>query len=221
MLTEQLETVQREYAASQQSLTLQNSSQSDLHAQLSSLEGELSERKSQLESREKALQQAQAKLKDSESKLAEQEKALVEAQKVELQQAQEATVQVREKPDFADLAMPPDPNTWFDLLNYLQSSHQVSSMATSLTSLMDKLAEATRIMDDAVMADDHRAILMGSRRLISVISTINSAPLKDMESRLSADCNHDNIDNISIYWPMAKQNLQRTLRVIYSHLYED
>ena len=221
LLTEQLETVQREYAASQQSLTQQNSSQSDLHAQLSSLEGELSERKSQLESREKALQQAQAKLKDSESKLAEQEKALVEAQKVELQQAQEATVQVREKPDFADLAMPPDPNTWFDLLNYLQSSHQVSSMATSLTSLMDKLAEATRIMDDAVMADDHRAILMGSRRLISVISTINSAPLKDMESRLSADCNHDNIDNISIYWPMAKQNLQRTLRVIYSHLYED
>lgn len=221
LLTEQLETVQREYAASQQSLTQQNSSQSDLHAQLSSLEGELSERKSQLESREKALQQAQAKLKDSESKLAEQEKALVEAQKVELQQAQEGTVQVREKPDFADLAMPPDPNTWFDLLNYLQSSHQVSSMATSLTSLMDKLAEATRIMDDAVMADDHRAILMGSRRLISVISTVNSAPLKDMESRLSADCNHDNIDNISIYWPMAKQNLQRTLRVIYSHLYED
>ena len=221
LLTEQLETVQREYAASQQSLTQQNSSQSDLHAQLSSLEGELSERKSQLESREKALQQAQAKLKDSESKLAEQEKALVEAQKVELQQAQEGTVQVREKPDFADLAMPPDPNTWFDLLNYLQSSHQVSSMATSLTSLMDKLAEATRIMDDAVMADDHRAILIGARRLISVISTINSAPLKDMESRLGTDCNHDNIDNISIYWPMAKQNLQRTLRVIYSHLYED
>jgi len=42
-----------------------------------------------------------------------------------------------------------------------------------------------------------------------------------MESRLGTDCNHDNIDNISIYWPMAKQNLQRTLRVIYSHLYED
>lgn len=220
-LTEQLETVQREYAASQQSLNQQNSSQSDLHAQLSSLENELSERKSQLENREKALQQAQTKLKDSESRLAEQEKALVEAQKVELQQAQEITEQVREKPDFANLAMPPDPNAWFDLLNYLQSSHQVSSMATSLTSLMDKLSAATQIMDEAVMADDHRAILLGCRRLISVISTINSAPLKDMESRLSADCNHDNIDNISIYWPMAKQNLQRTLRVIYSHLYED
>lgn len=153
--------------------------------------------------------------------MAEQEKALVEAQKVELQQAQEITEQVREKPDFANLAMPPDPNAWFDLLNYLQSSHQVSSMATSLTSLMDKLSAATQIMDEAVMADDHRAILLGCRRLISVISAINSAPLKDMESRLSADCNHDNIDNISIYWPMAKQNLQRTLRVIYSHLYED
>lgn len=220
-LTQQLEAVQREYAASQQSLTQQNSSQSELHAQLSSLENELGERKSQLESRERALEQAQAKLKDSESKLAEQEKALVEAQKVELQQAQAEVPQVREKPDFASLALPPDPNAWFDLLNYLQSSHQVSSMAVSLTSLMEKLSAAMNAMDEAVMQDDYRAIMLGARRLISVISTVNSVPLKDMESRLAADCNQDNIDNISIYWPMAKQNLQRTLRVIYSHLYED
>lgn len=226
-LTQKLEAVQKDYAETQKSLTLQNSSQTELSAQLSSLEGELAERKSQLENSEKALEQAQCKLKESENKLAQQEKALVEAQKVELQQAQakaEADTdapQRREKPAFANLPMPPDPNVWFDLLPYLQSNQQVSSLASSLTSLMDKLGSAMDTMENAIMEDNNRAILLATRELIQVIGTIKSAPLNDMESRLASDCDHGNIDNISIFWPIAKQNLQRTLRVIYSHLHDD
>ena len=219
-LTAKLAAVEKEYAKTKASMSQQDSSQSELNEQLKKLESELNQSKSQLDNKEKALQQAQTKLKDSESKLAEQEQALVDAQKAEIQKENASETPDRPAPAFAKAPLPPEPNVWFDLLPYLQQTEQVGSLAQSLTVLMDNLSEAIDALDQAVMDDNNGKILMGARKLVKVINTVHSEPLNDMAARLEADYESNNFDNISIFWPIAKQNLMKTLRVIYSHLHE-
>ncbi|RDV26784.1 PAS domain S-box protein [Alteromonas aestuariivivens] len=219
-LTAQLEAVQKEYQSTKASLSQQGSSQSDLNLQLKQLEQELKESRSQLTNKEKALQSAQNQLETSKKKLANQEQVLIDAQKAELHREQKSTAVKRPEPEYAKLEMPPEPQLWFDLLPYLQQNRQVGSLGTSLTKLMTGLENAMNDTDKAVMEDDHRQILLSTRKLIKVIEPIHAEPLNDMSSRLMLDCEQNNTDNISIFWPIAKQNLQRTLRVIYSHMHE-
>ncbi|GGW79037.1 PAS domain S-box protein [Alteromonas halophila] len=219
-LADKLSAIEKEYAQTKASLSQQDSSQSELSDQLKQLESELLQSKSQLDTKEKALQQAQTKLKDSEHKLVEQEQALVDAQKAELQKENADDTPSRPVPAFAKAPMPADPIVWFDLLPYLQQNEQVGSLAQSLTSLMDNLSEAVEGVEQAVMEDSRGKILTSSRKLVSVIKTVQSDPLNDMAARLQADYESNNFDNISIFWPTARQNLMKTLRVIYSHLHE-
>lgn len=218
-LAEKLATVEKEYARTKASLSQQDSSQTELNDQLRQLESELEQSKSQLTTKEQALQQAQSKLKDSEHKLVEQEQALVDAQKAEIQKENAVEEPDRPAPAFADSPMPRDPNVWFDLLPYLQQNEQVGSLAQSLTSLMDNLTDAVAAVEEAVMEDSRSKILTSSRKLVAVIKTVQSDPLNDMAARLQADYESNNFDNISIFWPTAKQNLMKTMRVIYSHLH--
>ncbi len=218
-LADKLAAVEKEYAQTKASLSQQDSSQSELNEQLKKLEGELNQSRSQLDTKERALQQAQTKLKDSENKLVEQEQALVDAQKAEIQKENAEEQPNRPVPAFAKLPIPADPTVWFDVLPYLQHSEQVGSLAQSLTALMDNLHSAIEGVEEAVMEDSRGKILTSSRKLVSVLKSVQSDPLNDMATRLQTDYESNNFDNISIYWPTAKQNLMKTLRVIYSHLH--
>lgn len=244
-LQAQLTEVQAQYQSTQISLENQDKSQHSLTAQLSTLEAELVENKNQLSSREKALAEAQEALANSAAKLAQQEAALVEAQKMELAQAREQAKQEAEakaraakqlaveqsenvveitpdsqnQPEYASFDMPENPSIWFDLLPYLQHSQQVTSLVPSLTELNQKLDKAITDADEATETGDNRRLMSATKKLIHLIRSIESPPLEDMANQLEADSENGQYDNIAIFWPIAKQNLMKTQRVIYSHLH--
>ncbi len=220
-LTEKLQAVQNEYASSQQNLSEQGSEQTQLAEQLKSLEQNLQSSQQQLEDKEKALQTAQQELENSQKKLVEQEQALVDAHKHELKQAQqqEPEAKPKELPEYAKLAMPAQPGQWFDLLHYLQQNPNSGPLAEALGSLIGQFESAIEATDEAVEKDDNNMILFNTRKLVMLISKLNSHTLSDFAQRLSADCERGEVDNIAIFWPNVKKSLMTTLRVIHSHLY--
>lgn len=221
-LTDELQHVQQEYSETKQHLTQQDDSQSELAEQLTRLEQELENSKAQLNDKESALNEAQKKLHSSQEKLEEQELELVSAHEEELKQAQAVVVEEespKEIPDFATLEMPADPTVWFDLLSFLQKHPNAGPLPVALSTLMDDLATAVAATDAAVMKDDERMILVNTRKLAFLAAKVNSAPLIDIATRLEADCQKKNVDNISIFWPNVKQSILTALRVIYSHLH--
>lgn len=220
-LTEALSKVKEEYEQSQNSLQSQNSSQQQLSEQLRQLEAELNNSKQQLNDKESALKDAQQLIASHASKLAEQEHALIDAQKAELKQAsdQQTGKAPQPVPEFAKLPMPEEPEVWFELLPYLQNQRGVTSMATALQQLTEKLQSNISDMDQALQEDSERDIQLSARKLITVLETIPSVPLNDMAKKLAYFCENRFIDNISIGWPAYKAQLMSTLRVIYSHLH--
>ncbi len=223
-LTEELQAVQQEYQDTQQNLSAQDNSQSELAEQLKALEQELQDSKKQLDSKESALQDAQSKLQNSQQKLAEQEQALVKAHKEELQQAKQAEASTqapaRVAPEFAKLDIPDNPNVWFDLLPYLQQNPHAGSMQKALTSLMDELEKHVKAMDEAVSNDDDKMMIINAKKLALHARKVNSEPLSDLASQLESDAQQGQVDNLSIFWPNMKTAMMKSLRVIYSHLYE-
>lgn len=220
-LTQKLQTVQDEYANSQQNLNEQDSEQSQLAEQLKSLEHTLQSSQQQLEDKEKALQSAQRELENSQQKLVEQEQALVDAHKHELKQAQqqEPAAAPMELPEYAKLPMPDQPDQWFDLLHYLQQNPNSGPLAEALGSLIKQFEGAMDATDKAVENDDNNMILFNTRKLVMLISKLNSHTLSDFAQRLNADCERGEVDNIAIFWPNVKKSLMTTLKVIHSHLY--
>ena len=221
-LTEALQSVKEEYAQSKASLSDQNTSQQQLTEQLKALESELHQSQQQLSEKESALEDAQQQIASSAEKLAAQEQALIDTQKEEIKQHSEQAGEhaARPIPEFASLPMPAEPEVWFDLLPYLQNKQGgVTSLAQTLNSLIDELQANMDALDKAVEDDNHRDIQLMSRKLIGVLETVHSEPLRDMANRLQMFCENRLVDNIAIFWPTAKQNLRSTLRVIYSHLH--
>lgn len=220
-LTEKLTSVQQEYSQTQHTLNAQDSNQSELQQQLKSLEQDLLTSKKQLDDKEQALQSAQQKLESSQALLEEQEGELVAAHKEELAQAKvEEPVDAKEPlPEFASLDMPASPEIWFDLLPYLQSNPPSGPLPIELKALMNDFYQATTTIDTAVEQDKAKDILIETRKLAKLARKMNSEPLVDLATRLEADCQHGQVDSISIFWPNARQSIMKTLRVIYSHLH--
>ncbi|MCW8109123.1 PAS domain-containing protein [Alteromonas ponticola] len=220
LLEQKLNAAEEECAKAKKSLNNVDADQSDLNKQLAALEQSLNDSKAQLAQKEQALSGAQQQLQQQESQLQQQASALVAAQKAQLHNEQSDTTVAKPKtlPGYAKFDMPLDSSVWFDLLPYLQANKQVGSLAVSLRSLLSDLENAVAATSDAVQKDDRAQMLANTRKLISIIRPVNSAPLNDMANRLEADCEHGNIDNISIFWPIAQQNLSKTMRVIYGHL---
>lgn len=219
-LTQELANVQKEYADSKASLDEQQSSRVDLSKQMSSLEGELHASQRALEEKEKALAEAQQALAESQNKLEEQESALLSAHKQELQQANQASAQKDTSiPEIEGLPMPTDATVWFDLLPYLQSHPEIESLPKTLTALMNELQESILETEKALEENDTRALLYTAKKLVTISQSINSDALTYLMSSIQNDCTNGMVDNVSIRWPATKQGLQKTLRVIYSHLH--
>lgn len=220
-LTSELQNVQQEYSYSKQSLSAQDNSQAQLTQQLTQLEQELENSKSQLNDKEAALTEAQKQLQSNQDKLEEQEQVLVSAHEQELKHAQESVAEEKTAvvPEFAKSEMPNDPTVWFDLLSFLQKHPNAGPLPVALSQLMDDLEKSVLATDDAVTQDDERLILVNARKLAFLAAKVNSAPLIDISTRLEADCQKKNVDNISIFWPNVKQSMLTALRVIYSHLH--
>ncbi|MFT6267957.1 MAG: epidermal growth factor receptor substrate 15 [Alphaproteobacteria bacterium] len=221
-LTEELAAVQQEYAQSKETLSVQHDSHSDLSSQMNHLEGALEQSEQQLADKESALQNAQKALQESQAKLAEQEDALLTAHKQELQVANEqASSSDRDtrKPDIAKLPMPPKPSVWFDLLPYLQRQPNIESLPIALTQLMNDLESTIKSTESALEHNDTRQLLRSSKELVSLSQKINSDALGYLMVSIQNDCTNGMVDNVSIRWPATKQGLQKTLRVVYSHLH--
>lgn len=219
-LTEELAAVQQEYAQSKETLTEQDDSRSDLNSQMDELEGALQQSKQQLADKENALQAAQKALQESQTKLAQQEDALLTAHKQELQQASEqaSTTDSRDL-DIEKLPMPTNPSVWFDLLPYLQSQPNIESLPTALNELMSDMRTSIAKTENALAENNTRELLTNSRLLVSLSQKINSDALGYLMSSIQNDCTNGMVDNVSIRWPATKQGLQKTLRVVYSHLH--
>ncbi|MCW8093179.1 PAS domain-containing protein [Alteromonas sp. ASW11-130] len=219
-LERMLKLAEQECAQAKDLLSSADADQSDLQRQLAALEHSLDDSKLQLAKKEQALNGAQQKIQQQESQLQQQASALVEAQKAQLHHQHNETPATNAKalPGYANFEMPLDSSVWFDLLPYLQANKQVDSLAVSLKSLLSDLEHAVEATSEAISNDDRSKMLVNTRKLIALIRPVNSAPLNDMANRLEADIEHGNLDNISIFWPTARQNLSKTMRVIYGHL---
>lgn len=217
-LTGALDAVKQDYAQSKIRLQEQNASQQQLSNQLQNLEAELKASKQQLTVKEHELEQAQQQIANSAGKLAAHEQALVKAQKDELKQAKQQNKKPTPRPEYAMLEMPDEPEIWFDLMPYLQHQQGVTSLASTLTELMDNLLATTNALDKAIADNNDRDIQISAGKLAVLLQSIHSAPLNDMAKRLQLCCDNQLSDNIAISWPASKRNLMTTLRVIYSHL---
>ncbi len=219
-LAEELAKVQQEYAESKESLSHQHNSHSTLSSQMGDLEKALEKSQQQIAEKESALQAAQSELQNSQTKLAEQESALINAHKQELQEAtSEDNSLSRRRPEIEKLDMPNNPTDWFDLLPYLQKQGQIESLPAALSGLIDGLESNLLSTEDAIEANDVSGIFRGTRALISIAHEVNSDVLTDMMSSIEDDCKSGMVDNVSIRWPAAKQSLEKTLRVVYSHVH--
>lgn len=219
-LTEELAAVQQEYAQSKETLSAQDDSRSDLNSQMDDLEGALQQSKQQLADKESALQAAQKALAESQTKLAQQEDALLTAHKQELQQANEesSTTDSRDV-EIENLPMPTNPAVWFDLLPYLQSQPNIESLPIALNELMTDLQGSIANTEIAIEGNNTRELLNNSRALVALSQKINSDALGYLMASIQNDCTNGMVDNVSIRWPATKQGLQKTLRVVYSHLH--
>ncbi|MFT7506415.1 MAG: epidermal growth factor receptor substrate 15, partial [Gammaproteobacteria bacterium] len=222
VLTQELAAVQQEYAQSKETLTVQHESHSDLNNQMNDLEGALEHSKQQLADKESALQNAQKALQESQEKLVEQEDALLKAHKQELQAANEqasSNDSDTRKPDIEKLPMPPKPAVWFDLLPYLQSQPNIESLPIALIQLMNDLESTITSTESALDNNDTAELLRSSKELVALSQKINSDALGYLMASIQNDCTNGMVDNVSIRWPATKQGLQKTLRVVYSHLH--
>lgn len=219
-LTDELAAVQQEYAQSKESLIEQHDSKSDLTSQMDELEGALNQSKQQLAAKENALQTAQKALEESQTKLALQEDALLTAHKQELQQANEqASTNDSRDLEIEKLPLPTNPAVWFDLLPYLQSQPNIESLPVALNELMTDLKTSILKTEEALDNNNTRELLMNSKNLIALSQKINSDALGYLMSSIQNDCTNGMVDNVSIRWPATKQGLEKTLRVVYSHLH--
>lgn len=220
LLKEELVAVQKEYAKSKQTLSIQHQSHSDLNGQMGELESALEHSKKALADKESALQAAQQALEASQNKLQEKEQALLSAHKQELEQAtQKSDSDVNGKPEIERLPLPEKPAVWFDLLPYLKNQPNLDSLPVALTELMNDLQFTITDTEKAVENNDTRGVLASSKRLVSLSQKINSDALTYLMSSIENDCANGMVDNVSIRWPATKQGLQKTLRVVYSHLH--
>jgi epidermal growth factor receptor substrate 15 len=221
-LTNELAAVQQEYAHSKETLSVQHDAHSDLNSQMNQLEGALEQSKQALAGKESALQNAQQALRESEAKLTQQEDALLTAHKQELQEANEQASSgdgIVHKPEIEQLAMPDKPTVWFDLLPYLQSQPNLESLPIALTELMNDLESKIETTESALENNNTRELLRSSKGLVELSQKINSEALGYLMANIQNDCNNGMVDNVSIRWPATKQGLQKTLRVVYSHLH--
>jgi epidermal growth factor receptor substrate 15 len=219
-LAEELAAVQKEYSESKATLSEQHDSHSHLNEQMSELEQSLQQSKQALADKEAALQGAQKELEVSKNKLAEQENALLSAHKEALEISnQEQNENSTKRPDIEKLPMPDKPAVWFDLLPYLQSQPNMASLPVALTELMDELQSLIEKTETALETNDIRAILSGSKALVALAGKINSDALSYLMQSIENDCNNGMADNVSIRWPATKQGLEKTLRVVYSHMH--
>jgi epidermal growth factor receptor substrate 15 len=218
-LTEELASVQEEYAKSKQSLNAQQDSRSELSGQMNELEDELANSKQALAEKEAALEAAQKALESSQSQLAEQENALLSAHKQELEEAtQQETSNTRIK-DIEKLPMPEEPAIWFDLLPYLQSQPHMESLPIALNELTNDIQSSILNIEAAMESNSAKEILSSAKAVIALSEKINCQALTYLMSNIENDCKSGMVDNVSIRWPAAKQGLEKTLRVVYSHLH--
>ncbi|MEM0909543.1 MAG: PAS domain-containing protein [Pseudomonadota bacterium] len=219
-LAAELAQVQAEYAQSKQTLSEQQNSHDGLNSQMSELEQALAESQQALLDKETALSEVQKALESSQSKLEEQETELVEAHKKELQEySQNAETSAARIPDIEELEMPDNPAEWFDLLPYLQSKGEIDSLPKALSELIESLQESLNNTEQAIEKNNMPAIYSGIRAITAIAKEVNSEVLTDIMSAIEFDCKCGLVDNVSIRWPAAKQSLQQTLRVVYSHLH--
>ena len=221
-LTDKLAAVQHEYEQSKQTLKTQHSSRSHLNEQMFQLEGALQNSKQQLADKESALEQAQQALAASEAKLVDQENALLSAHKQELQEANEQASNSEGSgviSQIESLPIPDKPAVWFDLLPYLQSQPNIDSLPVALTALMNDLESAINATEAALQDNVRADVLTSCKQLISLSEKINSDALGYLMASIQNDCTNGMVDNVSIRWPATKKGLQKTLRVVYSHLH--
>ena len=221
-LTDKLAAVQYEYEQSKEILKSQHTSHAQLNSQMFELEGALIHSKQQLADKEEALENAQRALQASEAKLADQENALLVAHKQELQQANESAIgtpSAAKHSQIEYLPIPDKPAVWFDLLPYLQSQPNLVSLPVELTGLMADLENGINNTQSALINNNTAGVLENCQSLIALSRKINSDALSYLMASIENDCNNGMIQNIYTRWPATKKGLQKTLRVVYSHLH--
>lgn len=214
---EQLEQLQRKYATSKEKLLSQHAKLENLHLQMEQFESSLMHSEQALKEKSDQLVEAQKALEASNVELAEKQSALDKAhEQLHEFNASQATSELR--PDLASLPLPQPANAWFDAVPYLQTQAPVVSMQAELKSLIDEIEETIDITEIAIQNNQIEGVNSSAKRLITIAKKTQSDALLQLMQSIESDCDNGMFDNVSIRWPAAKSGLQKTLRVVYSHL---
>jgi epidermal growth factor receptor substrate 15 len=217
-LNEELSAIQASYDSTEKTLHEQQNVHSDLNQKMLELEHSLALSQQELAEKEDELKLAQQSLEASALKLQEQENALAKAQEATPEDnAQALQNRGAAKPEIESLAMPNNPQVWFDLLPFLKSAPQNQPLPMLLANLMEELEQAILQTESLLENDDLAGIKNISKALLTLAEKVHSDALMHLMQSIANDCKDGMADNVSIRWPAAKQGIQRTLRVVYSH----
>jgi epidermal growth factor receptor substrate 15 len=171
-----------------------------------------------LADKEQELASAQQSLASSTVKIGEQERALLEAQSQDFNLDDQASIE-HIRPDVEKLPMPSDPQLWFDLVLFLQNASQEYPLPLTLSNLLDELEQSIEKTEALLEQDDLEGIEKISKTLLTLAEKVQSHALIQLMQSIANDCSNGMADNVSIRWPATKQGIQRTLRVVYSHMH--
>ena len=122
--------------------------------------------------------------------------------------------------DIEGLPVPREPKVWFNLEAYLKHNTAKGPLPEVLSGIMYKIQQCITNTERALNSENAEAINSIASELVALSKAIQSEPLTQLIQNIEDDCANSMTDNVSIRWPATKNGLQRTLRVIYSHLSE-
>jgi epidermal growth factor receptor substrate 15 len=217
-LNEELTEMQQSYASKESSLHEQQAIHADLNQKMVELEQSLAQTQQALADKEQELASAQESLASSTVKIEEQERALLDAQSQDFNLDEQASIE-HIRPDIEKLPMPSDPQLWFDLVPFLQSASEGVPLPLTLSNLLDELEQSIHKTEALLEQDDLEGIEKMSKTLLTLAEKVHSDALIQLMQSIANDCSNGMADNVSIRWPATKQGIQRTVRVVYSHMH--
>jgi epidermal growth factor receptor substrate 15 len=219
-LNEELSVMQASYDSTEKNLQEQQSVHSDLNQKMLELEQALAASQQELAEKEDELGLAQKSLEANEVKLREQESALSQAQEKAIDtNSEEGQSRAVARPEIENLPMPNNPKVWFDLLSFLKGSPQDEPLPQALGNLLGELEKSIAQTEDLLQNDDFEGIKRISKSLLKLAEKVHSDALMHLMQSIANDCKDGMADNMSIRWPATKQGIQRTIRVVYSHMH--
>ncbi|MFC4698570.1 PAS domain S-box protein [Glaciecola siphonariae] len=227
-LAEELTSVRRDRDSNEQLLKKQKAEQEALVNKLEALESQLAKSQEALAAKSEALKSAERSLKKSNEQLskvnkksnaqpAAKEQSAVQAANIDESKPKAETTQAK-RSDIASIPLPNNPEIWFDISHFLKEQGPAVSVNDALAGLTKNIEQNIEQTERAIATNKNDDIQISANDLVKLGEKTHSEALMQLIQNIEHDCAKGMFDNVSIRWPATKSGLQKTLRVVYSHL---